>query len=266
MDSKTQMGLQFLIIGGIIVLVYTLIMSITYLITQDSSLIIIFSIFAVVAFIGAILSLVGAILFLLGRKEFGEKHHKNVNLAVIIFVITIVFIIIFTIGFSFAIFITISSSNYGINSTPYTMFLGIQTIISAILGGLIYYFALIEIEDELGKKMLFSGIITSIFISIISAIFYMGLIDEIIKSSITNGNNSYMFGFQNFGGLSILGIIPSIFYIIAMYVPYMRIKEGKLIPRFLSGDGSTFQRSCPNCNRQIPFDSVMCPYCGKDFR
>jgi len=48
-----------------------------------------------------------------------------------------------------------------------------------------------------------------------------------------------MLGFQNFGGISVLGIIPSIFYIIAIYIPYTRIKEGKPIPRFLSGDSSS---------------------------
>ena len=112
MESKTQQGLQFLIIGSFISLIFSLIISITILFTQDSSMMIIIGAIGIAAFIGAILSLVGAIIFLLGRKEFGEKHHKNVNLAVIIFVITIVFVIIFTVGFSFAIFLTISSSNF----------------------------------------------------------------------------------------------------------------------------------------------------------
>ena len=234
--------------------------------TQDSNFIVFIGIFAIIALIGGIISLIGAIYFLIGRKEFGEKHHKNVNLAVIIFVITIVFTIFFTIVVSAALYFSISSSISQIDSSPYSIILMIQSIVSAILVGLVYYFGLIELEDELGKKMLFTGIISSICISFINSIYYFGLFGEISESISSNGGSSIMNLNQNIGGMSIIGVIPSIFYIIAMYIPYARIKEGKLIAHLLSSDGSGQPvRNCPNCNREIPFDSIICPYCGKNF-
>jgi hypothetical protein len=30
--------------------------------------------------------------------------------------------------------------------------------------------------------------------------------------------------------------------------------------------GYSTGRICPNCGRPIPFDAMICPYCGKDFR
>ena len=96
----------------------------------------------------------------------------------------------------------------------------------------------------------------------------MGIISEVIGSISSENFNTSISGFQNYGAISILGVIPSIIYIIAMYIPYTRIKEGKLIPTIITLDGSTVQipRVCPNCSRQIPLDSALCPYCGKDFR
>lgn len=32
-----------------------------------------------------------------------------------------------------------------------------------------------------------------------------------------------------------------------------------------AGTGSRNDRRCPNCGRYIPFDSRICPYCGKKF-
>ena len=32
-----------------------------------------------------------------------------------------------------------------------------------------------------------------------------------------------------------------------------------------AGAGSSNERRCPNCGRNIPFDSRICPYCGKKF-
>jgi len=31
-------------------------------------------------------------------------------------------------------------------------------------------------------------------------------------------------------------------------------------------EASRNKRYCTNCGREIPFDSNVCPYCGKDFR
>jgi hypothetical protein len=220
--------------------------------------------FGIIAFVGGILGLIGAIYFLMGRREFGERHHKNVNIAVIIFIITIVFILFFSAVLTFALFVTLSSS--GGNTDSYSVFIIIQSIITAILGSLIYYFSLIELEDELGKKVLFSAIISSICIAAITSVINSGMIGEIFETVSSPSSSSYFNSFQNLGGINIIGVIPSILFLIAMYIPYVRIKEGKLVPQVLSADGTTIpHRSCPYCNREVPHDSVLCPYCGKNF-
>ena len=39
-------------------------------------------------------------------------------------------------------------------------------------------------------------------------------------------------------------------------------KNGKL---FVKKPDEKIDRRCPNCGRIIPFDSRICPYCGKKF-
>jgi len=213
------------------------------------------------------LVLVGAIFFLLGRKEFGEKHQKNVMYAVYIFLINIVFSIIFTVVISFITFTSISTSTSGIDTSSYPLYFVLQIIISAILGGLIIYFALIELEDDLGKKILFTGIISSICVSIITSIYYMGIFGELFGSISSTGSSSYSTFNQSIGGIGLLSVIPSILYIFALYIPFKRIKEGELAPQMLPQQNyPTSGRICPICGRPIPFDAVICPYCGKNFQ
>jgi hypothetical protein len=266
MESKTQMGLQFIIIGSIMVMLYTLITSVTFLFTRDFETMAFISVLGIVSFIGAILILIGAILFLMGRKEFGEKHQRNVKYAAIIFVIYIAFTVIITIAIAFVVYLSISSMSV-FDSNTFLPYFVIQIIIGAILGSLMYYFALIELEDELGKKFLFAGIISSICISIIKAIYYAGLFGELFESISSISPYSSLNIYQNFGAIEILGVIPWALLIIAIYIPYKRIKEGKLIPQFLSSQSSTIPgRICPNCGRPIPYDSLLCSYCGKEFK
>ncbi len=67
--------------------------------------------------------------------------------------------------------------------------------------------------------------------------------------------------------LAFYGIIPSLLFLYAFYIPYNRIKNGELIPRALpSGQSPIPSRICPNCGRPIPLDSNVCPYCGNNFQ
>ena len=269
MESKTQTGLLLLIIGSIITLIYGLIFSTSFFFEEDFEVLVFASIFLILIFIGAILILIGAILFLIGRKEFGEKHQKNVINALVIYVINFLFGSII----SMAIFLFAISSIYstsGTSLTPYAIFLLIIPIVSAVLGGLMWYFALIELEDEKGRNFLYGGIISSICVSIISSVYLSGLwgeiFEEISSASSTTSFNSY----QNYGGIGILGFIPGILFIIALYIPYYRIKVGELVPQVLSAYTPAYGsnapvRYCPNCGRGIPMDALLCPYCGKRF-
>lgn len=246
MESKTQTGLLLLIIGFSIISVFTLIMPFTNLITLDFNTMTSIGMVAIViaVIIGAILSLAGAIFFLRGGNEFGEKHHKNVNFAYRLFIICYVLLFVISIFLPSVLYSTIPSiSEIGI--TPSSIIFVIRTIVSAIIGGLIFYYALIELENELGKKVLFSAIVSSICISV-------------IISTISLSNIEY----QIREGVQILSVFPLFIYIFALYIPYTRIKQGKLNVQLPAYPSKVQTRNCPNCNNQIPFDSLLCPYCG----
>jgi len=261
MDCKTKKGLKFLIDGMIITMICSFILSITNFFIQNPNVTIILSFILIIAFIGLILLLIGAILFLMGRKEFGEKHQNNVMKAVIIFCINIV---VSTVIISFATYSTISGM---ISNLSYII--AVVSIISAVLGTLVYYFGLIELEDEKGKKILFAAIFVSIAISIITSFYTAGLLGEVFGSISTDASNyspSALALTQNVGKIGILSVITSLLFIYALYIPYKRIKEGELVPEITSnGYQSIPKRMCPNCGRPIPMDSRVCPYCGKEF-
>ena len=265
MDCNTQKGLYFLIIGSIIMMICSAITSISNLFIKDSGTLISILIIGFVSFIGLIIVLIGAIIFLIGRKEFGEKHQKNVMNAVILFIISFVLIIIFSIGIALMAFSAITTGEtFGTYTTFYSILL---IMISAILGALIYYFALIDLENETGKNFLYAGIISSIAISIITSFYLVNMLGDIFGtiSKGSGGYSSLAFN-QNFGAIGLFGIIPTLLYIYSFYIPYKRIKDGELLPIVQSNVKGPYSVSiCPNCGKHIPFDAKICPYCGKHF-
>jgi uncharacterized membrane protein len=272
MNCNTQKGLYFIIIGSIITMICSIITSISNFFTKDTAISMIISIFGIVSFIGVILSLIGVILFFMGRKEFGEKHQKNIKNAVIIFVIAFIVIVsviaIFIASVIFSTITTISSTDSNTSlAAPTSLLVIVVSIVGAVLGGLIYYFALIELEDKTGKKILYAGIVTSIAISIVTSFYLAGMFSGLFSSISTGSRNFSALPFtQSIGKIGILGIIPNLLYLYSFYIPYKRIKDGEIVPVVSSVDqGPLSSRICPNCGRSIPFDANSCPYCSKDF-
>jgi MFS family permease len=270
MNCNTQKGLYFIIIGSIITMICSIITSISSFFTKDTAVSMITSIFGIVSFIGVILILIGAILFFMGRKEFGEKHHKNIKNVVIIFVIAFIAVVlviaVFIAIIIFSAITTISSTNSNTSLTaPTSLLVMVVSIIGAVLGGLIYYFALLELEDKTGKIILYAGIVSSIAISIVTAFYLAGMLSELFSSISTSSSNFSALPFtQNIGKIGILGIIPNLLYLCSFYIPYKRIKNGELVPVASSvGQESFPSRICPNCGRSISFDANFCPYCSK---
>jgi len=263
MDCKTQKGLYFLMIGLVITLTYGFITSVVNAIIQDTTVTLIIGFFGLIAFIGLILLLAGLYYFYIGRKEFGEKHENSVKKALTIFLINIIMSVIFASIISFFVFTAISGNSPTDLFAPVFM---IMAIISAILGGLMYYFGLIELENEKGKNVLYLGIISSIVLSIITSFYLAGMLGDLFGSIPSMSSYSSLSITQNTGIIGIFGIIPNLLYLCAFYIPYERIKEGELVPQVTTSGGSTLpSRICPNCGRPIPEDAGICPYCGKKF-
>lgn len=267
MNCNTQKGLYYLIIGSIITMTYGLIASITGFFTQGTTASMAMGVLSIVSLIGAIILLIGVILFLFGKREFGEKHQNNVKNAVIIFCINLIVVVILASAVAFIAFSAVTTSSLESVASPFSILIVIIAIISAVLGGLMYYFALIDLEDERGKNILYAGIISSIIISVITSFYIAGMLGELFGSIPTTSSSYSSFGFtQNAGKIGILGIIPNLLFLYAFYIPYKRIKDGELVPILSSsGQGNVASRMCPNCNKNIPDDANICPYCGKQF-
>lgn len=265
MKGKTQIGLLLLIIGLTLGAIYTVIYSSIFFIAENVNFNSPFlSIISGISGIGSLIIIVGAILFFLGRKEFGEKHHKNVNKALYLFLISIVVTIVLTVLISFYVYSSIISGS-SIDSTLFSALIMIILVVSAILGGLIYYYALIELIDDKRKNILYIAIAVSIIISIIGSVYISGFIENVFGSindpAYELSSVNYL---QNMGGIGIISVIPSILYIYVLYIPYSRIKKGELIPQTQPSYTNNYpNRICPYCRKPIPNDSIICPYCGK---
>lgn len=273
MASNTQTGLLILIFWSIISLIYSLIVSVAFFFIEDYQTFLIIGVSRFFSFIVGILFLVGAILFLIGRKEFGERHRKNVINALLIFIFNFVLGVVLvsaTVYFMVSFGISSLSSSSDINVAPFSIFLLIIFVVSRVFSGLMYYFALIDLEDEKGRTFIYAGIISSICVSIITSVYISGFIGEKFGEISSLNSATSITGFQNIGGIGILSVIPGILFFFALYIPYNRIKIGELAPQILQTYIPTYStnfpvRYCPSCGRSIPMDAMFCAYCGKRF-
>ena len=263
MENNTQKGLLILIMGISVGIIANISL---FLLTDNLPGVLTLILVAILGGIGGLLTLIGLILIVVGRREYGEKHSKFAIYAAVIFVLSIVIAAVFS--------IMISMINFISNSPTNTNIILLQTPITSTIGGLVYLFLLYELEDKNGKIVLFLAFIATIIASILITVDVMSLYEELM-SSIAAGETSLTNTFNYISKISrtgIYGIISSGLLLIALILPYNRIKSGELVPTppktnsFYGGNVTVTQdRLCPNCGRIIPFDSKICPYCRKKF-
>jgi hypothetical protein len=209
--------------------------------------------------IGGLLILLGGLLIIIGRREFNEKHQKYTIYALFIAISNFIVVMILTL---ILLFLKVIGD---------TMVYAIPSIISAIIGTLAFIFLLYELEDQKGKKILYCAYITSILISILIFFLSTGPINEFFGSyEIGNTNLPSVFKTtSNLGRFEILNVLSYAFLFFAVQLPYKRISSGELIPKPIDHIGQQTKtapdRICPNCGREIPFDALICSYCGKQF-
>jgi hypothetical protein len=156
----------------------------------------------------------------------------------------------------------------------------------AIMSGLIWVFGLYHLENKKGRMVLFSAYIWMIAIAIITSISSYYLFTDWVASGYfenlsggSGGSSSYSQLVSSSqwigttGIISLIGmLIQNMLFFFALYIPYRRISSGDLVPvestlfSSITDSSSTHQqRRCPNCGRGIPFDALVCPYCGKKY-
>ena len=263
MENNTQKGLLILIMGISVGIITNISL---FLLTDNLPSVLALVLVIIIGGIGGVLTLIGLILIVVGRREYGEKHSKLAIYAAVIFVLSIVIAAVFS--------IMISMINFISNSPTNTNIILLQIPITSTIGGLVYLFLLYELEDKNGKIVLFLAFIATIIASILITVDMMSLYEELM-SAIAVGETSFTNIFDYINKMSrtgIYGIISSGLLLIALILPYNRIKSGELIPtppktNSFYGENATVtqDRLCPNCGRIIPFDSKICPYCRKKF-
>jgi len=298
MKSKTQTGLLLLLIATGISLITTVVTYVTYAISSPfdtvggslSSVIATIPI-SILGFISGILILIGSILFLVGRKEFGEKHQQYIKYALFAVVGIIIITVITTILIAGLVFTAVSSSFSGdFTSGDYSSiaddfltsgFLNIffiLAIVQAAIGGLVWVFGLYQLENDFGKRLLVGFYLISIVIAIVSVWNAQTMISDIFETAFSDGTSSsdvsqYL---SNYMWVGVTGLITLVGTLLsnglllgALYIPYKRIKSGELVPTLQESTvttGTSHDRICPNCQKAIPFDAEICPYCGKHFQ
>ena len=122
--------------------------------------------------IGGLLGLIGLILIIVGRKDYGEKHSKFTIYSLIIFITSIIISVVLSALQS----LTSLGQSISFDFSNILLTIAIQTIITAILSGLMYLFLLYHLENRIGRYILFAAVFTSIFFGFVIAIYnYLNL-------------------------------------------------------------------------------------------
>ena len=256
----TKTGLLLLIIGSALAILSNIAMYLSGVAALALS---------AVGGIGGLCSFIGIIILIIGRKEFGEKHSKFVIYALILYILGFLITTIIIAGATFS-YVSQSMSGGGGDAGSLQIIFYIIPLAS-VLGGLAYVLLLYELENKIGRMVLFATfavtIISSIVISLsMGSIFAdtLGSIDfeDTDPSQTSTLTNEFT---QKISSIGIFGIANGILMIIAVYIPYNRINSGELVPITLKSNSAESSRICPNCGQAIPFDANICPYCSKRF-
>jgi len=298
MECKTKTGLLLLMISVIAGIISTIVMyGVWYSVdlnnlTAENATDLILTIVpaSIIGLIGGLISLIGALLILLGRNEFGEKHKQFIFYAIIIFVISII-VGIATAGITvFATFSTMGESfgtsydpNQAINfyrDSNFMTIIAAMTPISTALGGLMWVFALYQLENKNGRTILSAALICMIATSIVVGFISISTFNNYINSEDfenlinlgSDGSSSFTqlsSSYQWIGPSAIISLIgntiTNVLLFFGLYIPYNRIKSGDIVPVSTASESDVQGRICPNCGRSIPFDANICPYCSKRF-
>lgn len=254
MTKLTKPGLLLVIIGSLIGLIF----NIAFSLSKEVNLF-----FSAISGIGGLLSLIGILLIIIGGKEFGERHKKFVIYALILFILSIIIPGIVVAGLLFTFISTMS--NGGDFNAIQNIFYVIP--LASIIGGLAYILLLYELENKIGRYILYSAFVVTIIVSIVLSLnigaAWNDTLANIDFENISPSDPELTQKMDEFTQqISLTGLysIPSsILMLIALIIPYKRITSGELVPITA---GYSKSSKCPNCGWDISPDTGECPHCN----
>ncbi|UCE39484.1 MAG: hypothetical protein JSW00_09770 [Thermoplasmata archaeon] len=239
MENKTQMGLLLIIIGMLLAIFSTL-GSIAASSLGGSGLSPGALIPGILGFFAFILMLAGWILMITGRREFGDKHSQFVVYSIIALIIGFFIVIV---GSMISAFAGISS---GVENGEAEVTFDYIAMAKAMKTGMIISFVgsllitigsillVYNLENDIGKKVLYIAFIVSIVVSIAVIIYTLPLLDDLAeKLEGTPEDDREDEFYEGIGDISLiegLGVIGSVILLIGYFIPYNRIKKGELEP------------------------------------
>ncbi len=241
MENKTEMGLLLLVIG-IVLSIFSTLGATAANALGGSNLSPGAIIPCLLSFFMIILLPVGWFLMITGRKEFGEKHAQFVGLSIIVIFISIIVAIV---GGIMSILGSLAGG-LGQNQTQTDMVIDwadfamgmSNAVIITEMGGIILTIGAImlvyNLENELGKRILFLALIASIVIAIGSAMYlspyYRELSNRLEGMPEEMQEQEFLEGSREASVINSLDVIGMVLLVIAYLIPYNRIKKGELKP------------------------------------
>lgn len=197
-----------------------------------------------ISFIGAILSFIGAILVILGRRAFGAKHSRNVVVAVVLYILSIVGL--FAVGLIFAVALvgsllpgatapTADALTAAVNS------LLVGTIVVSFMAGIAQVLFTYDIQNQAGRLLLFGGLGASVALNIAIFLIISPAIAAAVSTALAGGTFDaapiYALQAQQ-TSYALLAVVANLLWAAAYYLVWSRINKGE-IPKALGGPGGT---------------------------
>jgi hypothetical protein len=194
-----------------------------------------------ISIVGGLLSLIGAILVILGRKAFGARHSRDVVAAVVVYILSFVGLIVVSVIFAIA---TISSV-FGTVPTVADLEGAVNTLLIgsigvAIIAGVAQILFTYEIQDSVGRYLLFAGFGASVALEIAVYFIVAPLVAAAISEALAGGtfNSDPITALENqVNTYALLAVVANLLWAAAYYMVWSRISRGE-IPRPLVGPGA----------------------------
>ena len=164
-----------------------------------------------------------------GRKEFSTQHESNVIMATLLF---IAYFIIFFINLLLAGGFTGGTAFIAAASAGFDTSVMLQFIIVVIFSVMLYIllgFALLYLIQDLISDAQIKKLKKALVLFALSTV-----------------------------TLNITGLIAYVLFFMVYKDSYLSLHEGKLKPAVTA--------PCPNCNSEIPIESLVCPHCKTEFK
>jgi len=183
--------------------------------------------------IGGLLVLLGILFLFLGRREISEVHARNVLIALALMIFAFIMMLM---GTGMLVFSLMFGSTSSVMSWFYVLMVG------GILAGLAYYFLLIELENDLGRKVLIAAVLVTIVAQIIVMTVTMGAVEDMIDTiedardqdweddEIADEVEDLQLDLARASAVTLAG---QALILLAVFIPYDRIEKGELRTRHL---------------------------------